>query len=194
MCFEKGNGLMNSFYSGSWLVAVQMRLLLRWGNWSTEKLWLAKCYTVVPALPSALSGFHQRADSCCLPLFYHAFENPKVMEQCPPESRCTLLILLDAFKEITDVCCFHLHIFVAHQYDEKERSAGIPRGRRGCKASPKWWLNLQINLCIYRSFKPVVSGGCISIGNWITNCVLPSSGSSKRFLPAWCVVSVEICK
>lgn len=64
-------------------------------------------------------------------------KTPKRWSRRPPESHLTFLILLDAFKEITDVCWFHLFIFAGNQYDGKEGSAGIPKGGRGLKASPK---------------------------------------------------------
>lgn len=41
------------------------------------------------------------------------------------------IIRLDAFKEIIIVCWFNLCIFADDQCDEKEGSAGIPKGRRG---------------------------------------------------------------
>ena len=62
---------------------------------------------------------------------------PKRLSRCPSESHLMLLIWLDAFKEIIDVCWFYLCIFAGNQCDETEGSAGISKGRRSLKASPK---------------------------------------------------------
>lgn len=48
-----------------------------------------------------------------------------------------LLIWLDAFKEIIDVCWFYLCIFAGNQCDDTEGSAGISKGRKSLKASLK---------------------------------------------------------
>lgn len=84
------------------------------------------------------------------------------------------------------VCWFHLCGFAGNWCDGKEGSAGISRGRRSLKASLKWWIDLQINLGISRSFKPGVSG-CIGFGNWMRNSIVSSSGSSMCLLPGFCI-------
>lgn len=60
---------------------------------------------------------------------------PKWLSRWPSESRLMLLIWLDAFKEIIDVCWLYLCIFAGNQCDETEGSAGISKGRRSLKAS-----------------------------------------------------------
>lgn len=97
---------------------------------------------------------------------------PKWLSRCPPESHLWLLMWLAAFKEIIYVCWFHLCGSAGNGCDEIEGSAGISRGRRSLKASPKWLIDLQINLAISGSFKPGLSG--CWIGNWMISCVVSS--------------------